>query len=130
MPSFIINRCKMSSAPITHIIEIDVGVDLSNVLFELAQHRGRSISVLNGRGMVEQVTLRQATGRIITHQGRFNIISIFGTIIPSSTLESAGELEVNLSTPAFEVIRGIVISPLVASSPVILTVLSSSITGV
>ncbi|CAI8584977.1 unnamed protein product [Vicia faba] len=120
----------MSSAPITHIIEIDVGVDLSNALFELAQHRGRSISVLNGRGMVEKVTLRQATGRIVTHQGKFSIISISGTIIPSSTLESAGELEVNLSTPAFEVIRGIVISPLVASSPLILTVVSSPITAV
>ncbi|CAI8583555.1 unnamed protein product [Vicia faba] len=130
MSSFIVSCCNMSNALITHIIEIDVGVHLSNALIELAQRRGRFISVLNGRGMVEQVTLRQATGRIVTHQGRFNKISISGTIIPSSTLESVGELEVNLSTLAFEVIGGIVMSPLVASSPVILTVVSSLITAV
>lgn len=128
MASFIVSRCNVSSAHKTHIIEIDVGVDLSNALFELAKHQGRSICVHNGRGVVEQVTLRQPTGKIVTHQGSFNIISISGTITPSSTLESAGELEVNLSTIAHEMIGGILMSPLVASSPVILTVVSFPVT--
>ncbi|CAI8600258.1 unnamed protein product [Vicia faba] len=112
----------MSSANITHIIEIGVGVDLVDALFELARRRRRSIRVLNGRGVIEQVTLRQPTGRIVTLQGSFNIISMAGTILPSSTLESAQELDVYLSSSSYEVIGGSVVSPLVASHPLVLTV--------
>lgn len=114
----------MSGGNITHIIEIGVGVDLPEALFELARRREMSIRVLNGRGVIEQVTLRQPTGSIVTHQGSFSILSMAGTIIPSSTVENAGELEVCLSSASYEVIGGSVVSPMVASHPLVLTVVS------
>jgi len=49
-------------------------------------------------GVVAQFTLRYPTGEIATHQGRFQIISLSGTILKSPTLTSVGGLTIYLAS--------------------------------
>jgi hypothetical protein len=108
----------------SHVLEITSGADLSKCLFDYVYHRGRGISILSGNGEVTNVTLRQPTGRIETFVGRFDILSISGTIFPPMTPVSAGGLEVCLASTTGQMIWGSVMPPLVASGPVVLVVVS------
>jgi hypothetical protein len=56
--------------------------------------------------------------------GRFDILSISGTIFPPMTPVSAGGLEVCLASTTGQMIWGNVMPPLVASGPVVLVVVS------
>ncbi|CAI8600170.1 unnamed protein product [Vicia faba] len=110
-----------------HIIEIDAGADLLYTLFEFARSRGRSIHILNGIGMVADVTLIQSNRSFVSVLGMFDLLSIRGTIIPLSTAECLGVLQITLSDSADDeddVIQGSVISPLVAYSPMRVTFVS------
>ncbi|XP_058782917.1 AT-hook motif nuclear-localized protein 27-like [Vicia villosa] len=112
-----------------HIIEIDAGVDLLSILFEFARSRGRSIRILSGTGVVADVTLQQPNRRFVSVLGMFDLLSIHGTIIPMSRMECLGVLQITLSDPwsdEDDVIRGSVISPLLAYSPMRVTVVSFS----
>ncbi|CAI8610475.1 unnamed protein product [Vicia faba] len=108
----------------SHVLEIIDGVDVSKSLFDYARRQGRGVTILNGNGEVARARLRQPTGRVITLQGKLEILSISGTIFPSPTPEIVGGLRVRLSGTNGQMIEGSVISPLVASGPVILTATS------
>jgi predicted DNA-binding protein with PD1-like motif len=108
----------------SHVLEITSGADVSKCLFDYVYHRGRGISILSGNGEVANVTLRQPTGRIETFVGRFNILSISGTIFPPMTPVSARGLEVCLASTTGQMICGNVMPPLVASGLVVLVVVS------
>lgn len=107
-----------------HIIQIDAGVDLASILFDFARSRGRSIRILTGVGVVAQVTLQQSNGGIVILQGMFDILSFRGIMIPISTLECIGALQMTLSIITGDVIGGSVISSIVAFSPMIVTIVS------
>ncbi|CAJ2639206.1 unnamed protein product [Trifolium pratense] len=108
----------------SHVLEITTGFDVSKSLFDYIYRKGRGITILSGNGEVANVTLRLPTGRIETFMGRFNILSISGTIYPPMTPISARGLEVVLVSTTGEMIGGSVMPPLVASGPVVLVVLS------
>ncbi|XP_058777522.1 AT-hook motif nuclear-localized protein 29-like [Vicia villosa] len=108
----------------SHKLEISSGYDIVNSIFGYVHHPGRGICIFNGKGMVEKVTLRQSTGKVVTLQGKFQIISISGTIPSPTTLGNVGGLMINLLGTTRQVIGGTVIPPLVALSPVVLMVAS------
>ncbi|CDY33658.1 BnaC08g19580D [Brassica napus] len=98
----------------SHVLEVSPGADIVESLSTYARRRGRGISVLGGNGTVSNVTLRQPVtpaGGVVTLHGRFEILSLTGTVLPPPAPPGAG---------------GSVVAPLVASAPVILMAASFS----
>ncbi|XP_058759728.1 AT-hook motif nuclear-localized protein 29-like [Vicia villosa] len=120
----IIVTCENPNALCPHVLEITDGADVLKSLFDYARRQLRGVSILNGNGVVTHARLRQPTGRVITLQGNFEILSIFGTIFPPPTPEMVGGLRVHLSGTKGHMIEGSVIPPLMASGPVTLTAVS------
>lgn len=120
----IIVTSESPNALCSHVLEIANGVDVSKSLFDYARRQRRGVSILNGNGVVTRARLRQPTGKVITLQGKFDILSIYGTIFPPPTPTFVGGLRVHLSGTKGHVIEGSVIPPLVALGPVTLTTAS------
>lgn len=109
-----------ANALCSHVLEVSSGADVSQSLTEYARRRGRGVCVLSGNGAVAHVTLRQPAGSVLTLHGRFEILSITGTVLPSPAPPGAGGLTVYLSGGQGQVVGGNVVAPLVASGPVVL----------
>jgi hypothetical protein len=95
-----------------HVLDITHGADVLTSLFEYARRGGKDICILNGNGMAAHAILRQPTGRIVSLLGRFKIVLISGTILPSPT--SVGELTVFLLDNTGQGFGGSVMPPLTA----------------
>ncbi|KAG6438236.1 hypothetical protein SASPL_103173 [Salvia splendens] len=106
----------------SHVLEVASGNDVVESVGNYARRRGRGICVLSGGGTVANVTLRQpaAAGAVVTLHGRFEILSISGTVLPPPAPPGAGGLSIFLSGGQGQVVGGIVVAPLVASGPVVL----------
>uniref|UniRef100_A0A7N0UR96 PPC domain-containing protein n=1 Tax=Kalanchoe fedtschenkoi TaxID=63787 RepID=A0A7N0UR96_KALFE len=105
----------------SHVLEISPGADVVESLSDYARRRGRGVCVLSGSGAVSNVTLRQpAASPPATVQGRFEILSLSGTVLPPPAPPGAGGLSIFLSGGQGQVVGGNVVGPLVASGPVVL----------
>ncbi|XP_047979719.1 AT-hook motif nuclear-localized protein 27-like [Salvia hispanica] len=106
----------------SHVLEVASGNDVVESVSVYARRRGRGVCVLSGGGTVANVTLRQpaAAGAVVTLHGRFEILSISGTVLPPPAPPGAGGLSIFLSGGQGQVVGGIVVAPLVASGPVVL----------
>lgn len=79
--------------------------------------------VLSGSGTVVNVTLRQPAapaGSVVTLHGRFEILSLSGTVLPPPAPPGSGGLSIFLSGGQGQVVGGSVVGPLIASGPVVL----------
>lgn len=88
-----------------------------------ARRRGRGVSVLSGSGTVSNVNLRQPaapSGSVVTLHGRFEILSLSGTVLPPPAPPGAGGMSIFLSGGQGQVVGGSVVGPLMASGPVVL----------
>ncbi|KAJ0255959.1 AT-hook motif nuclear-localized protein 29 [Hirschfeldia incana] len=119
----------------SHVLEISSGADIVESVNTYARRRGRGVSVLSGNGTVSNVVLRQPTmahgsnggaGGVVTLHGRFDILSITGTVLPPPAPPGAGGLSVFVAGAQGQVIGGSVVAPLVTSGPVILMAASFS----
>ncbi|KAK9164846.1 hypothetical protein Scep_000037 [Stephania cephalantha] len=111
----------------SHVFEVSTGADIVESLSVYARRRGRGICVLSGGGIVGNVTLRQPgspAGGVVTLHGRFEIVSLLGTVLPPPAPPGAGGLSIYLSGGQGQVVGGSVVGPLVASTPVMLTAAS------
>ncbi|XP_027357003.1 AT-hook motif nuclear-localized protein 29-like [Abrus precatorius] len=104
----------------THVLEVSAGADVAESLSTYARRRGRGVCVLSGTGTVTNVGLRQPGGCVVTLQGRFEIISITGTVLPPPAPPGSDGLSIYLSGAQGQVVGGGVVAPLVASGPVVL----------
>ncbi|RWW20240.1 hypothetical protein GW17_00015661 [Ensete ventricosum] len=135
-PPVIITRTS-ESAMHPLVLELVGGSDVVSGISEFARRRGVGVSVLDGRGSVADVTLRYPFARgssTISVPGRFDILSLSGTLLPPETLASAGApvpevvawpaqpspLTVSLAGPHGQVIGGTVEGPMTAVGPVLL----------
>ncbi|KAF3520616.1 hypothetical protein DY000_02064088 [Brassica cretica] len=113
----------------SHVLEISSGADIVESVNTYARRRGRGVSILSGNGVVLNVVLRQpvtAPGGVVTLHGRFDILSITGTVLPPPAPPGAGGLSIFVAGAQGQVIGGSVVAPLVASGPVILMAASFS----
>ncbi|KAL4557297.1 hypothetical protein LXL04_035470 [Taraxacum kok-saghyz] len=111
----------------SHILEVSAGADIIESLSVFARRRGRGVSVLSGTGAVEDVTLRQPadpSNNAVTLHGRFEILTLSGTVLPPPAPPNAGGLSVFLAGGGGQVVGGIPVGALVASSPVVLVAAS------
>ncbi|CAN0892852.1 AT-hook motif nuclear-localized protein 20 [Linum grandiflorum] len=104
----------------SHVMEIASGADVADSLACYARKRQRGVCVLNGNGMVTNVTLKQpsAPGSVMSLQGRFEILSLSGAFLPGPAPPGATGLTVYLAGGQGQVVGGSVVGPLVASGPV------------
>ncbi|KAG6419933.1 hypothetical protein SASPL_116447 [Salvia splendens] len=106
----------------THILEVSSGNDVVESVSAYARRRGRGVCILSGSGAVSNVSLRQPGGAApsVALQGRFEILSLSGTVLPPPAPPGAGGLSVFLAGGQGQVVGGSVVGPLVAAGPVVL----------
>lgn len=125
-PPIIITRDSPNALK-SHVLEVSAGSDIVESVSNYALRRGRGVCVLSGSGSVTNVTLRQPAspaGSVVTLHGRFDILSLAGTALPPPAPPEAGGLTIFLAGGQGQVMGGRVVSPLTASSSVLLMVAS------
>ncbi|KAI3972594.1 hypothetical protein MKX01_019252 [Papaver californicum] len=123
-PPVIVTRDSPNSLR-SHILEVTAGADIIESMSSYARRRGRGVCVLSGSGTVVNVTLRQPAttspaGSVVTLTGRFEILSLTGTVLPPPAPPGSGGLTIFLAGGQGQVVGGSVMSPLVASGTVVL----------
>ncbi|KAI3783785.1 hypothetical protein L1987_42872 [Smallanthus sonchifolius] len=120
-PPVIVTRETPNSLS-SQVLEVSAGADIAESLSIFARRRGRGVSILSGTGVVADVTLRQPTDpskNAVTLHGLFEILTLSGTVLPPPAPANASGLSIFLSGGEGQVIGGIPVGPLVASSPVV-----------
>uniref|UniRef100_A0A2C9TZZ5 AT-hook motif nuclear-localized protein n=1 Tax=Manihot esculenta TaxID=3983 RepID=A0A2C9TZZ5_MANES len=107
----------------SHVLEVSTGSDILESVFSYAMKRGRGVCILSGNGTVANVKLKQPASpaaSVATLHGRFEILSLSGTVLPPPAPPGAGGLSIFLSGGQGQVVGGNVVGPLLASGPVVL----------
>jgi predicted DNA-binding protein with PD1-like motif len=123
-PPIIVTR-DSPNALHSHVLEVAGGADVVECVSEYARRRGRGVCVLSGGGAVVNVALRQPGASppgsmVATLRGRFEILSLTGTVLPPPAPPGASGLTVFLAGGQGQVIGGSVVGPLMAAGPVVL----------
>ncbi|KAG5539763.1 hypothetical protein RHGRI_020095 [Rhododendron griersonianum] len=126
-PPIIITR-DSANALRTHVMEIADGCDISDSIATFARRRQRGVCILSGTGTVTNVTLRQpaSPGAVVTLHGRFEILSLAGSVLPPPAPPAATGLTIYLAGGQGQVVGGGVVGALVASGPVVIMAASFS----
>lgn len=119
-PPIIITR-DSANALRAHAMEVNSGCDVNESLVNFARRKQRGICILSGSGCVTNVTLRQPSspGAILTLQGRFEILSLIGSILPPPAPPGITGLTIYLAGAQGQVVGGGVVGALIASGPVV-----------
>ncbi|XP_059664919.1 AT-hook motif nuclear-localized protein 16 [Cornus florida] len=120
-PPIIITR-DSANAFRAHAMEVSSGCDVSESLANFAGRKQRGICVLGATGCVMNVTLRQPSspGAVVTLHGRFEILSLLGSILPSPAPLGITGLTIYLAGAQGQVVGGGVVGGLIASGPVMI----------
>ncbi|GAA0147571.1 hypothetical protein LIER_07236 [Lithospermum erythrorhizon] len=115
--------CSVGGSITPHIITVNAGEDVTNKVISFSQQGPRAICILSANGVISSVTLRQpdSSGGTLTYEGRFEILSLSGSFMPSETggiRNRTGGMSVSLASPDGRVVGGGVAGLLVAASPV------------
>jgi predicted DNA-binding protein with PD1-like motif len=120
-PPIIVTR-DSANALRAHAMEVSSGCDVSESLANFARRKQRGICILSGSGCVTNVTLRQpaSSGAIVTLHGRFEILSLLGSILPPPAPPGITGLTIYLAGAQGQVVGGGVVGALIASGPVVI----------
>ncbi|XP_056173518.1 AT-hook motif nuclear-localized protein 1-like isoform X2 [Syzygium oleosum] len=115
--------CSVGANFTPHIITVNTGEDVTMKIISFSQQGPRAICILSANGVISSVTLRQpdSSGGTLTYEGRFEILSLTGSFMPSDTggtRSRSGGMSVSLASPDGRVVGGGVAGLLVAASPV------------
>ncbi|EYU21702.1 hypothetical protein ABFS82_09G087300 [Erythranthe guttata] len=115
--------CSAGASFTPHIITVNAGEDVTMKVISFSQQGPRAICILSANGVVSSITLRQpdSCGGTLTYEGRFEILSLTGSFMPSDTSgmrNRTGGMSVSLASPDGRVVGGGVAGLLVAASPV------------
>ncbi|KAL5541037.1 hypothetical protein UlMin_002404 [Ulmus minor] len=115
--------CSVGANFTPHIITVNAGEDVTMKIISFSQQGPRAICILSANGVISSVTLRQpdSSGGTLTYEGRFEILSLSGSFMPSETggaRSRSGGMSVSLASPDGRVVGGGVAGLLVAASPV------------
>ncbi|KAL3818161.1 hypothetical protein ACJIZ3_004066 [Penstemon smallii] len=115
--------CSVGANFTPHIITVNTGEDVTMKIISFSQQGPRAICILSANGVISSVTLRQpdSSGGTLTYEGRFEILSLTGSFMPSESggmRNRSGGMSVSLASPDGRVVGGGVAGLLVAASPV------------
>uniref|UniRef100_A0A7N0UDG7 AT-hook motif nuclear-localized protein n=1 Tax=Kalanchoe fedtschenkoi TaxID=63787 RepID=A0A7N0UDG7_KALFE len=120
-PPIIITR-DSANALRAQMVEVSSGCDVCESLTSFAKRKQRGLCVLSANGCVTNVTLRQpaSSGAIMTLHGRFEILSLLGSVLPPPAPPGITGLTVYLVGAQGQVVGGGVVGALIASGPVVI----------
>ncbi|XP_027103910.1 AT-hook motif nuclear-localized protein 6-like isoform X1 [Coffea arabica] len=106
-----------------HVITVNAGEDVTMKIISFSQQGSRAICVLAANGSISNVTLRQpnSSGGTLTYEGRFEILSLTGSFMPSDNAVAksrSGGMSVSLAGPDGRVLGGGLAGMLLAAGPV------------
>ncbi|XP_022890285.1 AT-hook motif nuclear-localized protein 1-like [Olea europaea var. sylvestris] len=106
-----------------HVITVNAGEDVTMKIISFPQQGSRCICVLAANGPISNVTLQQPnfSGCTLTYEGRFEILSLMGSFMPSDnrlTKSRSGGMSVSLAGPDGRVLGGGLGGMLLAAGPV------------
>ncbi|KAK1379124.1 AT-hook motif nuclear-localized protein [Heracleum sosnowskyi] len=105
-----------------HVIVIKPGEDVASKIMAFSQQGPRTVCILSAHGAICNVTLRQPamSGCTVTYEGRFEIISLSGSLCMSDSNDNNQTccLSVSLAGADGRVLGGGVAGALVAATPV------------
>lgn len=124
-PPVVIAREPSDPIMSPYVLELPAGVDIVESAARFCRRRAIGLCVLSGNGVVVNVTLKQpsAPGSTVTFHGRFDILSLTGTILPAASGPDPagnGVFTLSLSGHQGHVVGGLVVGPLVAGGTVYL----------
>ncbi|KAK9080400.1 hypothetical protein SSX86_000158 [Deinandra increscens subsp. villosa] len=111
-----------------HAMEVSPGCDIGESLATFARRKQQGIWVLSATGFVTNVMLRQPTlssagpgsGPVVTLHGRFEILSLVGSVLPPPAPPGVTGLAIYLVGPQGQVVGGAIAGPLLTSGPVVI----------
>ncbi|KAL0452556.1 UNVERIFIED_CONTAM: AT-hook motif nuclear-localized protein 6 [Sesamum latifolium] len=114
---------SLGASFIPHVITVNAGEDVNMKIISFSQQGSRAICILAANGTISNVTLRQpnSSGGTLTYEGRFEILSLTGSFMPSDnglTKSRSGGMSVSLAGPDGHVLGGGLAGMLVAAGPV------------
>ncbi|XP_071702475.1 AT-hook motif nuclear-localized protein 16-like [Rutidosis leptorrhynchoides] len=126
-PPIIITRDSANTLR-AHAMEISPNCDIVESLTTFARRKQQGIWVLSAVGFVNNVMLRQpspsqaspGSGPTVTLHGRFEILSLVGSVIPPPAPSGVAGLAIYLVGPQGQVVGGAVAGPLMTSGPVVI----------
>ncbi|KAF5201944.1 At-hook motif nuclear-localized protein [Thalictrum thalictroides] len=120
-PPLIITR-DSANAFRAHAMEVSSGCDVSESIANFARRKQRGICILSGTGYVMNVSLRQpsSSGAIVTLHGRFEILSLLGSVLPPPAPPGMTGLTIYLAGAQGQVVGGGVVGALIAAGPVVI----------
>jgi predicted DNA-binding protein with PD1-like motif len=105
------------------VLELAAGCDVVSAVAAFARRRRVGVSVLCGRGAVAAVTLRLAaaedTASAVTLHGRFEVLALSGTVLPSYSPSLAPAFSVSLAGVGGQVIGGTLAGEMTAADGVV-----------
>ncbi|XWS30111.1 hypothetical protein CRYUN_Cryun24cG0090000 [Craigia yunnanensis] len=118
----VIVTCDSANAVRAHAMEVISGCDVNESLANFARRKQRGICVLSGSGCVTNVTLRQPASScaIVTLHGRYEILSLLGSILPPPAPPGITGLTIYLAGAQGQVVGGVVVGAFIASGPVLI----------
>lgn len=121
------NTSSLGTGFMPHMITVNAGEDVTMKVISFSQQGPRAICILSANGLISNVTLRQhdSSGGTLTYEGRFEILSLSGSFMPTETQGTRsrqGGMSVSLASPDGRVIGGGVAGLLIAASPVLVVV--------
>ncbi|XP_018454477.1 AT-hook motif nuclear-localized protein 6 isoform X1 [Raphanus sativus] len=114
--------CYVGANFTTHQFTVNAGEDVTMKVMPYSQG-SRAICILSATGTISNVTLRQPTtsGGTLTYEGRFDILSLSGSFIPTEnggTKGRSGGMSISLAGPNGKIVGGGLAGMLIAASPV------------
>ncbi|OIW10307.1 hypothetical protein TanjilG_28058 [Lupinus angustifolius] len=106
-----------------HVIFVNSGEDITEKVMACSQQGTRIVCVLSARGLVTNVTLRQPplSGRIVSHEGQFEIISLSSSFPQSGNngeISRTSYMNVVMTGSDGLLLAGGVVGALTAASPI------------
>ncbi|KAF8047794.1 hypothetical protein N665_2827s0002 [Sinapis alba] len=114
--------CYVGANFTTHQFTVNAGEDVTMKVMPYSQG-SRAICILSATGTISNVTLRQSTtsGGTLTYEGRFEILSLSGSFIPTEnegTKGRCGGMSISLAGPNGKIVGGGLAGMLIAAGPV------------
>ncbi|CAL0318954.1 unnamed protein product [Lupinus luteus] len=108
--------------PLTpHVITVKAGECLATKIVALSLDVRSNVCILSANGAISRVTLRQPSSGSVTYEGRFEILTLGGSLLlydNNSPSHRSSGLSVSLSGPDGHVVGGGVMGELIAASAV------------
>lgn len=115
--------CYVGANFTTHQFTVNGGEDVTMKVMPYSQQGSRAICILSATGSISNVTLGQPTnaGGTLTYEGRFEILSLSGSFMPTEnggTKGRAGGMSISLAGPNGNIFGGGLAGMLIAAGPV------------